>query len=182
MNLPVKLGSIALCIAMSGCASRTIYDSSTSTDSKGNTKAVAVKRFQDYGDITGPHTITVAGGTVIVDVRDPSGSVPIMKRAVLNKKGEVVGMEEVPIVASSSNSAATTALFRGIDKSLRGVGSLAGTILAGMVGIESAKALGAVGVAMSNNAAKTGIATTNANAATQQARIAADAAAAVPVP
>jgi hypothetical protein len=134
------------------CASQTFYR--TGQGSKGETRAI--KSFQNYGNLTGNIVYTQEGDSASLEINQPDvENYPIARTAVFDKKGQFVGYNELPIVAGVNNAAVTGELFNGISKGIRSVGSVIGTVLAGMLGIEAAKQAGAAITAWAPKAATT---------------------------
>lgn len=122
------------------CASQTFYR--TGSGAKGETRAI--KSFSNYGNLTGNIVYTQEGDSASLEITQPDvENYPVARTAVFNKKGEFVGYNELPIVAGVNNAAVTGEVFNGISKGIRSIGSVIGTVLAGLVGIEAAKQTGA---------------------------------------
>lgn len=107
------------------CASQTFYR--TGTNAKGGT--AAVKSFQNYGDLVG--NVEMSHDRLSVSL--PQGPIPVARVAVVNKSGQLVSVNEIPMMPGVYNSTANASLFNGIDKSIRAGGSVAGTIGAAAV-------------------------------------------------
>lgn len=108
------------------CASQTFYR--TGTDAKGGT--VAVKSFQTYGDLVG----NVEMSRDHLSVRLPDGPIPVARVAVIDKKGQIVAVNEIPMMPGVYNSRVNDSTWNGFSKSIRSVSNLAGTIGAVMFG------------------------------------------------
>ena len=111
---------ILLPLLLCSCASQTFY--SAGTNDKGAT--VAVKLFQNYGDLVGNVTVT---GTSLT-VTQPTESIPVARIIVMNKKGEYVGINEIPMMAGVYNSRVNDSMWGGASKAIRSISNLAGTI------------------------------------------------------
>lgn len=113
-------------LLLCSCASQTFY--STGTNAKGAT--VAVKSFQNYGDLVG--NVVMTGSSLTVT--QPTEPIPVARTIVFNKKGEYMGINEVPMMAGVYNSRVNDSMWNGASKAIRSVSNLAGTIGAAMIG------------------------------------------------
>lgn len=128
---------LLVCLLFVGCASNTVYGPGTTTTKHGD-RAVAVKRFQQQGDIIGDQKYVFGrDGTLLsltITTPDPN-NVAIKRIAVLNNKGQLVTdkngnpvFNETPMVAMSTPSSGTEAMYSGLNRALRGLGSMIGTV------------------------------------------------------
>lgn len=113
-------------LLLCSCASQTFY--SAGTNDKGAT--VAVKSFQNYGDLVG--NVVMTGNSLTVT--QPTEPIPVSRIIAFNKKGEYVGVNEVPMMAGVYNSRVNDSMWGGASKAIRSISNLAGTIGAVMFG------------------------------------------------
>ena len=99
------------------------------------------KVMGNSGDWTGNIKFEQWGNYIKLEITQPTGPVPMMNKAVVYK-GKILGYEQIPVIASINNSRVNSETWSGISKAIRSVGSVIGTVLAGMIGIESTKQIG----------------------------------------
>lgn len=102
------------------CASQTFYR--TGSNAKGAT--VAIKSFQNYGDLVG--NVEMSHNHLSVTL--PNGPIPIAKVAVVSKDGKLVAINEIPMMPGVYNSRVNDSTWNGISKGIRSVSNFVGTI------------------------------------------------------
>ena len=117
---------ILIPLLLCSCASQTFYG--TGTNREGAT--VAVKQFQNYGDLVG--NVVMTGSSLTVT--QPTEPIPVARMIAVNKKGEYIGVNEIPMMAGVYNSRVNDSMWNGASKAIRSVSNLAGTIGAAMFG------------------------------------------------
>jgi hypothetical protein len=136
---------ILAAVALSGCASTTVYQPTVVGD-----KVASAKVFSIQGDISGAFTLqTQPGGGVLLDVKPLDSSQVLMQRiAVTDGKGNpMFGKDgqpvynEIPLVAGLNHSRPTGVAWDGLSKGFRSVGSVIGTIAAAMTGASVANSV-----------------------------------------
>jgi hypothetical protein len=109
-----------------------------------------VKLMNIAGDVNGAFTLsTRPGGYVTLDVKPLDASQVIMQRIavtdskgnpLLTKDGQPI-FNEMPLVAGLNHSFPTASRGDALSKTIRSVGSLAGTIAASLTGASAANSL-----------------------------------------
>jgi hypothetical protein len=133
LTTAVVLPTLLLC----SCASQGMY--MAIPDTKGGKKMGKV--MGNSGDWTGNIKYEQRGNYVKLEITQPDGDVPMMQRAVVHK-GKLLGYEQIPVIASISNSRVNDSMWGGISKGIRSISNLVGTVIAGMIGIEAAQQIG----------------------------------------
>jgi hypothetical protein len=115
------------------------YNTGTVTRADGTTSSVSTLGLAITGDIVGAKSIPTSRGPIEID----TSIVATRRVAILNKaKTEVIGYTEETIVPGFYVSEANRSLGDAFSKSVRSIGSVIGTTLAGFAGIEAANAAG----------------------------------------
>lgn len=91
---------------------------------------MAVRSFHNSGDLVG--NVVMTGSSLTVT--QPTEPIPVARMIVLNKKGEYMGINEVPMMAGVYNSRANDSMWNGAGKALQSLGNSAGKIGAAIIG------------------------------------------------
>jgi hypothetical protein len=161
-NILIKLTAAVITPAflLCSCASQGMY--MAIPDAKGGKRMGKV--MGNSGDWTGNIKYEQRGNYVKLEITQPDGDVPMMNRAVVHK-GKLLGYEQIPVIASISNSRVNDSMWGGISKGIRSISNLVGTVIAGMIGIEAAQQIGSAVTAWAPKEAANAATTTPAAAA-----------------
>jgi hypothetical protein len=151
MKKVITAVSFFLCaIVFSSCTTTAVYQPVTVQGKDGTQHVKSVKMLGLQGDINGAFTLeTRPGGYVSLDVKALDAGQFIMQRiAVTDSKGNPLFdkegkpiFNEVPLVAGLNHSFPTATRGDAVSKTLRSIGSLAGTIAASVTGATAGNSL-----------------------------------------
>lgn len=174
--IPMKFAPfLLLCLLLCNCASETInYPPSVVQNSNGTSSVRAIPAIKNSGiDRVGRRDVTITRNSLEIREYDPSSNAPVKRELVMNRAGQVVGINETPLVAGANASHTTNTInnvWSGVVKQLIGAGFSALTAI-GLANAAAGQVSTAANVSNVAERQTTARAAINARAATEQLRI-----------